>query len=498
MLPDYLMPMLLRRPIQGRGSAGSLGTTVVASRAETEASGFKYDVADSNFDGGLNMTLAFVMKLNTWPLSPISTQLIIDNGTGSEGFSFYTFSNDLRFQVKDGGGASQFVKVYTLSEADVGKLMHIIVARRDSDESLRSRVVVGGAETASSDSSGTGYTAPTGSTRFSVHRRGSASNLGALDFDIYGVSIDSSNAATYTEMTQWLEDCQTAENFMAPLPTAGVEATWRQSDWSGPGNDLLDTSSTYTLTEEGTLTRYVEGKKYSYSDSYRGKVIDTSSADLQAYWPLIESSGAIAENAEGTASLDGTYSSVVLDSSTFQNGDPVGRWDGSSDWCNIYSSELDTRFSPSEGTMSVWLKVASPSVWTDGFKRQGYIIAADGNNYVQMYKKSAPDDQFEFIYKAGGTTTSVIKTSFSPDDWFHVAITWNVAQDRVRVYFDGVQEGSDQSGLGTWAGALSSNLCAIGVTSTSTGAETWNGYIYSASLWDVELTPAQITNLATV
>jgi hypothetical protein len=61
-----------------------------------------------------------------------------------------------------------------------------------------------------------------------------------------------------------------------------------------------------------------------YAQTYKDKVLGTVPDDLIAYWTLAETSGSTADNAEGTAARDGTYTGVTLNSSTGPDGQPVG------------------------------------------------------------------------------------------------------------------------------------------------------------------------------
>lgn len=209
-----------------------------------------------------------------------------------------------------------------------------------------------------------------------------------------------------------------------------------------------------------------------------------------AYWPLNETSGTNADNAEGTAARDGTYSGVTLNSSTGPDSDAVGLWDGSNDYCDIYSASLDGVFDGAEMTICGWFKVSGAGVWTDSTLREMIRIRATANIYV---RRTATDNQIEFRRDATPTSTVTV-SSYSPTDWVHFAVTVSEAADEMKAYLDGVQTGSTQTGLGTWTGSLSSTSCCIGSDTTSTD-EPWSGYLAHVSVFDSPLSANDITDL---
>lgn len=229
---------------------------------------------------------------------------------------------------------------------------------------------------------------------------------------------------------------------------------------------------------------------------YADKVKAIATANLIAYWPLWETSGSVADNYEGTAARDGAYTGVALNNSTFSNGDPVGLWDGSNDYCNIHSASLNTAFgNGQEGTVSIWVKVSAAGIWTDSTSRRAFQLRVDDNNRV-ILNRTTTNNQLAAFYIAGGTTDT-LTISTSSTGWIHLALTWSKANDQMIAYLNGTQTGSTQTGIGTWAGSLDNASCMIGARST-TPNEVWSGYLAHCALWTTPLSAAQVAQLATV
>ncbi len=170
-------------------------------------------------------------------------------------------------------------------------------------------------------------------------------------------------------------------------------------------------------------------------------------------------------------------------------------FDGTNDFVNIYSSDLNSSFNPSEGTLVAWAKVANAGVWTDATTR--YIAEiGDGSNNRLVIQKTTTSNQIQIRYFAGGTVKQVADTSLSGStNWFQVVFTWSKSNDQVKAYINGAQSGSTQTGLGTWAANLVSTTTAIGVTNTSGGTSPWSGMINDVRLYNRVLTVDEISQL---
>ena len=217
-----------------------------------------------------------------------------------------------------------------------------------------------------------------------------------------------------------------------------------------------------------------------------------------AYFPLWEASGTTIECLV-SATQNGTASSDV---SGWPPGEGVGDgntallFDGTNDYIDILTASLATAFDGDEGTAMFWCKVEDSGVWSDGTKRIGLyaVDTTDWNEYVNLYKNTS-DNQMRYRYSAGGTLENITQNNVTTLLWFHIAVTWSASADEVKAYYNGVQEGTTQTSLGTWVGAI--NRALIGAESTAP-ANPWQGWLAHCLLFDKVLTQPEIANLATV
>lgn len=217
-----------------------------------------------------------------------------------------------------------------------------------------------------------------------------------------------------------------------------------------------------------------------------------------AYYPLNELSGVTADNAEGTAAYDGSYSNVTLDNADSPiTGNRAGSWNGTTSYCDVYSDSFrDNAFNVAEGSLGIFLQVSALGIWTDGTSRRIIGYQRDGNNRI-VINRSTVNNTLRFIYEANSIAEIVDTTvAGGRTDWIHAMITWSVANDRVRAYIDGAQIGADQTGLGTWAATNILTSAIIGASSL-VPAQVFSGNLAEAVIFDRELTASEVLTVAT-
>lgn len=248
-----------------------------------------------------------------------------------------------------------------------------------------------------------------------------------------------------------------------------------------------------TYTDDPPIPVYVVGGGILDPLAYTKKLKAAIGASLIAYWPLAELSGSTALDASGNA-RNGAYVGVDLGQTGIGDGRTSPLFDGANDCVNVYSASLAGAFNGTEGTLMAWGRVNAASVWTDGTARRIIRLgSATAGNRVEFYR-TATNNQFEVDYVAGGTAKGAVIT-MSPTAWFHVAVTWSKSGDAVKVYLNGTQQGATGTGLGVWAGALSTTQTVIGAN-TTTPTSVWNGTIAHVAVCNVALSAPTIAQVA--
>jgi hypothetical protein len=179
-------------------------------------------------------------------------------------------------------------------------------------------------------------------------------------------------------------------------------------------------------------------------------------ADTIGLWHLDETSGAPAD-----ASQYGNNG--VNNGMTYEGTGRFGTGftaDGVTD--NIDVIAISGEWNGGEGSVSLWFKATNASALSNGTSVL-FDARVDANNLVRIGIDSG---QLTFEYIAGGTAKTIQGAHPSADtDYHNYKITWSVTADEVKAFVDGVQFGTTQSSLGTWAGTIAT--ATIGDTSAA-------------------------------
>jgi hypothetical protein len=240
------------------------------------------------------------------------------------------------------------------------------------------------------------------------------------------------------------------------------------------------------------------------SRSHRRRIFGGYSAKVLgygpiAYWPLDEASGSAALCHVNPAQ-NGAFTGVTLGQTGIGDGGTCPLFDGTNDFCNIYSTTLNSVLSKTKFSALAWFKVDSVAQWTDGGVRYVLCFVVDASNAIMM-RKSSQNNYFRWYYKAGGTNKNVLKTGITETGWVFTGMTVDTVADQLKAYWfvDGVggQVGATTTLLGTWAGDLQATYSHIGAYST-TPTNPWYGHLAHVALYNDVLTLADFTNLAVV
>ena len=169
-------------------------------------------------------------------------------------------------------------------------------------------------------------------------------------------------------------------------------------------------------------------------------------------------------------------------------------FDGATSFVDNYSAALNSKLNPAAGTAIAFAKVSGGGVWTDGSFRRILTWRTDANNRALIFKANT-NNRLEASFVAGGVFKTIANTSFSPTDYFMVAITWDTSGGgQFKLYLDGVQFGATQTGIGTWVGNLDSTRTNIGASIT-TPAEVWDGDIAHVGIANRVLSATEINDI---
>lgn len=223
------------------------------------------------------------------------------------------------------------------------------------------------------------------------------------------------------------------------------------------------------------------------STDYRTRLLLTQPANLIGYWALDDTSGLVAHDYSPQAD-DGAYrNGPVLSGDTALSGQPCPTFDGVNDDVNIDSVAFEANFNLLAGTLLCWAKYTGS--WTDGLFRGIMNCQTDTNNRVIMRKDSA-NNTFT-LQHLGASTNKLVQVTTSTTAWFMAALTWDNNADQVKFYFNGVQQGATQTGLGVMTGPPTTNLLA-------SQSQNFPGSVSDAAVWTKALTAAEIASLYTL
>lgn len=279
------------------------------------------------------------------------------------------------------------------------------------------------------------------------------------------------------------------QNWATSLVSAVIGAydTAAAENWDGwisdaifPLNGVIpsdsDMSTIHTKLANGTLVQ-------SDLDTLWG-------AGNWAWWSLIDRD--ILDLSQVNA---GARTANVATATGIGDGHTALVFNGTSTYVDAYSPSL--AFSGAPFTLSCWFQVAA-GTWSDVNQRVLMVLAVDSNNYAIMYKGASPNqNKIAWQYDAGATLKTVVSGVMSATTWQHMAMTASAANG-MKAWLNGSQVGVAQTGLGTWAGVLSRTQSNIGCNVWSPISAPWLGNAAHAAVWNAELTPTQISQLATV
>lgn len=211
--------------------------------------------------------------------------------------------------------------------------------------------------------------------------------------------------------------------------------------------------------------------------AYTDRILAAQPGHLVAYWPLNESAGTVAHDLADSG-YHGTAYGVTWGSPGISGTDSAALFDGVNDYIALPEA-VDSAVTLNAGTALLWFRVDA-GVWTDGGEDWAVNFG-----HLSVRKLATGNTLF---FKAANKAATL--GGSSDTDWVCIAVTWDVAADRLTVWKNGSRV-IDTSGLSAPGVGAYSN---IGARSVSLAF--WNGLLAHVALWDVVLGDAQIAALA--
>jgi len=209
------------------------------------------------------------------------------------------------------------------------------------------------------------------------------------------------------------------------------------------------------------------------------------------YFPQWEAAGLVSD--EIVNGWDGTYVGVTLGQPGIGDGNTSPFFDALNDFNNIFTAALAAAFDVGEGTLAIWARVNQLSDWTGAQTGRMIEIQTNINNRAWITKANV-GGRLRYQYVAGGVSMTVDRDGTNELTWIHCAITWSVTANEMRAYFNGLQTGLTQVGLGVWVGVPIDAM--IGCLPGPAGV--WHGWLAHGAVWTRALAPGEIADLATV
>jgi hypothetical protein len=281
------------------------------------------------------------------------------------------------------------------------------------------------------------------------------------NIDFYVTGYWSTPPGTYTELTDTLG---------SPV----VDQTWEDADLSGfgvPGQAVAqiavanrcETEENHMgLREKGSslqrdidlheaedggcdvATIHVAADENSTIEWYHEDVSDNHEYRLLGYWECIDTAG---KDLAGHWKLDETSGTTASDSSSNGNDGTLTNMDPATDWVpgQIHGAlEFDggTEYVlvPHDASLSMTNQF-TVAAWICKGTTVGYDLALNkgtsGSN--QNYWFGTLDDKITFGFYKGGFQEFNFDANLQAGTWYHIAATYNIANEMVRVYLNGTE-----------------------------------------------------------
>jgi len=217
------------------------------------------------------------------------------------------------------------------------------------------------------------------------------------------------------------------------------------------------------------------------------------SYDPIAYWPNWDALGSgTAEELVNSPAQDGTHTNVTCGQPGIGDGRTSCWYDGVNSRTDVFSAAFQAAWDGDEGTMLCWARVANAGVWADGADRMVTFVGQLLIRFVDIFKDNPNNINAQRVVPAN--VRGVAWVAAPTTTWMCLAVTWSVAANEVRCYWDGAQQGAPQIGPVAW-GANPITQAWIG---SLLPLVRWHGWLAHCAVWDSALAPAAMADLASI
>lgn len=260
-----------------------------------------------------------------------------------------------------------------------------------------------------------------------------------------------------------------------------------------PSSGLNLNLSGLTMVANDTLEIRVQDRVINYSTTYENTRLIRSG--LKALWMLDETSGTTADNEEGTAAYDGTYTGgFTLNQTGFATNIASVDLNGTTGYVSTtYQAALATvAFS-----VEAWVRqdaagddVIVSSVSSTGFKGFDFEVKSDGSLYGAVYNTGALSALDPSGYAR--SAANMIK----PLTWYHVVMTNATVYSAPRIYINGTDVSATRVyNTGEYYGPSTAQGIQIGRRAYTTTPAYFDGRISAVAYYNRELSSAEIVSL---
>lgn len=238
------------------------------------------------------------------------------------------------------------------------------------------------------------------------------------------------------------------------------------------------------------------GRRAAAERTYAQILFEDYGAD--ATWPLVNIASGTTIYDAFNSDRDGTLSGWVLQDAVGPVSGSLAPLSDAGDYGDIYTTApitgLTEIFDGSVGSLLLWLRVSSGSVWTDG-NNYFALQLSRGSASGRIYIAKVGDNNIRFGYTANDERLHVDHT-ISDTGWFSLGLSWSDAGNdgEGKMFANGQQVGSITI-TESWIDVLSSDHCAV-LARDVFGGLSWPGWgAYLAARFGEVWTPTQFQEI---